>query len=294
MLFIYHPKAGKAQIRSKLADILDVFAEAGYEVTIYPTRKSADAKEITFRRRPEYDLVVCSGGDGTLEEVVAGMIRSGRQTPIGYIPAGSTNDFGRSLHLPKNMVKAARLIVDGQDFPCDIGSFNEDTFVYIAAFGIFTDVSYETQQDMKNLLGHMAYLLEGMKRLPTIRSYSLRVAYEGRVIEDDFIFGMVTNSTSVGGFKLITGKNVKLDDGIFEVTLIKQPKNPLELNNIMMSLLNRDIDTAAMYCFRTSKLEVTSSELLTWTLDGEYGGSHTAVTIENRRKAIRIRVGREQ
>ena len=290
MLFIYNPKAGKAQIRNKLADILDVFTKGGYEITIYPTQKSEDAMEKTRTRDRDYDIVVCSGGDGTLDEVVTGMIRSGFRTPIGYIPAGSTNDFGGSLGLPKNMVHAAESIVNGNNFACDVGAFNEDVFVYIAAFGLFTDVSYETGQDMKNVLGHMAYLLEGMKRLPAIRSYPMRINYEDTTIVDDFIFGMVTNSVSVGGFKRITGKNVKLDDGVFEVTLIKRPKNPMELNNIMVSLLNRDIDTDAMYCFRTSKLEITSTEPLSWTLDGEYGGTHTKVVIENICKGMDIRV----
>ena len=288
MLFIYNPKAGKAQIRNKLADILDVFTKGDYEITVYPTQKSEDAMEKTRNRSKDYDIVVCSGGDGTLDEVVTGMIRSGFRTPIGYIPAGSTNDFGGSLGLPKNMVHAAETIVKGNDFACDVGSFNQDIFVYIAAFGLFTDVSYETGQDMKNVLGHMAYLLEGMKRLPAIRSYPMCVTYDDTTIVDDFIFGMITNSVSVGGFKRITGKNVKLDDGVFEVTLIKRPKNPMELNNIMVSLLNRDIDTDAMYCFRTSKLEITSTDPLPWTLDGEYGGSPRLVEIENLQQALNL------
>ena len=155
MLFIYNPKAGKAQIRNKLADILDVFTKGDYEITVYPTQKSEDAMEKTRDRSKDYDIVVCSGGDGTLDEVVTGMIRSGFRTPIGYIPAGSTNDFGGSLGLPKIWMHAAETIVKGNDFACDVGSFNQDIFVYIAAFGLFTDVSYETGQDMKNVLGHM-------------------------------------------------------------------------------------------------------------------------------------------
>lgn len=290
LLFIYNPKAGKAQIRTKLADILDVFARNGYELTVCPTQKRDDARRIVAERSGDYELVVCSGGDGTLDETVTGMMQSGFRTPVGYIPAGSTNDFGGSLALPKNMVKAAETIVTGRNFPCDMGSFNEDIFVYIAAFGLFTDVSYETGQDMKNVLGHMAYILEGMKRLPSIRSYPMRVSYEDKIVVDDFVFGMVTNSVSVGGFKNITGKNVKLDDGVFEVTLIKKPKNPVELNNIMLSLLNRDIDTKSMYCFRTAELEMESVEPVAWTLDGENGGSHRSIRIKNIHKAIEIRV----
>lgn len=290
LLFIYNPKAGKAQIKNKLADILEIFAGAGYELTVAPTGKRGDARSLTASRSPEYDLVVCSGGDGTLDETVTGMMESGFKTPIGYIPAGSTNDFGGSLSLPKNMLRAAETIVQGKNFACDIGSFNKDIFVYIAAFGLFTDVSYETGQDMKNVLGHMAYLLEGMKRLPAIRSFPMEVSWEGHSISDDFIFGMITNSISVGGFKNITGKNVKLDDGVFEVTLIKRPRNPVELNAIMISLLNRDIDTNAMYCFRTSEVTFRSQEPVAWTLDGENGGAHTEAHIRNLCKAIDIRV----
>lgn len=288
LLFIYNPKAGKAKIRNKLADILDVFARANYEITVFPTGARGDAKKAMECRSKDYDLVVCSGGDGTLDEVVTGMFESGFKTPIGYIPAGSTNDFGGSLSLPKNMVKAAEIIVEGRTYACDIGSFNEDVFVYIAAFGLFTEVSYETAQDAKNLLGHMAYLLEGMKRLSSIKSFPMRVSYEDKVIADDFIFGMITNSFSVGGFKNITGKNVLLDDGVFEVTLIKRPKNPIELNNIMVSLLNHDIDTNVMYCFRTAELTLESMESVAWTLDGENGGSHKSVHIENICKGMDI------
>lgn len=291
MLFIYNPKAGKAQIRNKLADILDIFTRGGYEVTVRPTQKNGDAEEVTALRKPIYDLVVCSGGDGTLDEVVTGMMKSSFKTPIGYIPAGSTNDFGGSLQLPKNMLHAADVIVGGRNFPCDIGAFNEDVFVYIAAFGLFTDVSYGTGQDMKNILGHMAYILEGMKRISSICSYPMKVTYEDKVIEDEFIFGMITNSISVGGFKRITGKNVLLDDGVFEVTLVKIPKNPIELNNLMVSLLNRDIDNNSMYCFRTKELKLESRKPVAWTLDGEFGGTHKEVDIENWHAAIEIRVG---
>ncbi len=294
LLFVYNPKAGKAQIRNKLADILDVFTKEGYECTVVPTQKRGDARTVVAARHDGYDLVVCSGGDGTLDEVVTGMIQSGFRTSIGYIPAGSTNDFGGSISLPKHMVRAAQTAVTGRDFQCDIGSFchedGEDVFVYIAAFGLFMDVSYETGQEMKNVLGHMAYLLEGMKRLPSIRSFSMKVSWDGNELEDDFIFGMVTNSFSVGGFKNITGRNVKLDDGLFEVTLIRRPKNPIELNNIIVSLLNRDIDTGAMYCFRTANLRLESAEPVAWTRDGENGGSHTKVEIRNVCKGIDIRI----
>lgn len=289
-LFIYNPRAGKAMIRSRLSDILERLELGGYETVVRPTTKRGDACDYVKSCSPEAELVVCSGGDGTLDEVVTGMLASGKNIPIGYIPAGSTNDFGISLRLPKNMLRAAEIVLTGRDFPCDIGAFNEDIFVYIAAFGLFTEVSYETDQNVKNVLGHMAYLLEGVKRLSSIRSFPLKVSYEGRVVEDEFIFGMITNSVSVGGFKQITGKNVELDDGVFEVTLIRRPGNPMELNALIAALLNRDINADCMLYFRTGCLTVESREPVAWTLDGEYGGSHEKAVIRNRHKAITMRV----
>jgi len=288
LLFIYNPKAGKAQIRNHLLDIIDIFTKGGYEVTAMPTQAAGEAVSMVKDREDGYEIVVCSGGDGTLDEVVTGMMQCGSRIPIGYIPAGSTNDFASSLKIPKNMKAAAQTVVSGRSFLCDTGAFNEDNFVYIAAFGLFTDVSYETKQETKNVLGHMAYLLEGMKRIPAIKKFHFKVSHDGETIEDDFVFGMVTNSVSVGGFKRITGKNVSLDDGVFEVTLVKMPGNPIELNEIMAALLNRDIDTEYMYCFKSSEIRFESGEEVSWTLDGEYGGSHRTVTVRNCEKAIEI------
>ena len=293
MLFIYNPHAGKASIRSNLLDIIDVFTKAGYIVTAYPTQKQGDAIEATVRMAGDYELLACSGGDGTLDEVVTGMMKRDVRVPIGYVPAGSTNDFAKSLHISSNMMKAADTIVNGKAFPCDMGAFNDDTFVYIAAFGLFTDVSYETDQQIKNVLGHMAYIMEGAKRLGSMRSYHMKFTYRDQTgesveIEDDFLFGMITNSTSVGGFRKITGKHVHLDDGVFEVTLIQQPKDVLELNSIMMALVTRKIDSEHMYCFKTDYLVAETDEALPWTLDGEYGGSHTKVEIWNEKQALSI------
>ncbi len=290
MLFMYNPKAGKAQIRNHLVDILDVFVKEGYEVTVYPTQARGDAIKKTRRKKDKYDIVVCSGGDGTLDEVFTGMMQCKKKVPIGYIPAGSTNDFAVSLNLSKNMVQAAEDIVTGENFPVDVGVFNDDVFVYIAAFGLFTEVTYETDQQIKNVLGHMAYLLEGMKRLATIKTYKLKVTVGEEVIEDEFLFGMITNSHSVGGFQKITGNNVELNDGEFEVTLIKRPMNPIELNRVMAALVDRDIDTECMYCFKASEVRIESEEEVAWTLDGEFGGSHKEVTVKNLHKSLEIRV----
>ena len=215
MLFIYNPNAGTGTLKPKLSDVIDVFTKAGYEVTVYPTQKYHDGIEKMESCSDGYDLIVCSGGDGTLDEVVTGMRKRSYKAPLGYIPAGTTNDFATSLGIPKDILAAADTAVNGIPFPCDVGTFNNDYFIYIAAFGLFTDVSYETKQSMKNILGHLAYVLEGAKRIFNIPSYKIRVIHDGEEIEDEFIYGMVTNSRSVGGFKGIIGTNVVFDDGEF-------------------------------------------------------------------------------
>lgn len=293
MLFIYNPRAGKAQIRSNLLDIIDIFVKADYEVTAYPTQGAGDAVKAVKERRAGYDIVVCSGGDGTLDEVVTGMMQCDEKVPIGYVPAGSTNDFANSLKIPKSMIKAADVVVNGKDFACDIGKLNSHSFIYVAAFGIFTDVSYETKQDVKNVLGHAAYLLEGVRRLPMVRSYALKISYDDEIIEGDFLYGMVTNSFSVGGFRGITGKDILLDDGLFEVTLIRKPSNPIDLNNIIAALVDKRVKSEYIYTFKTSRLTVESEEAVSWTVDGEFGGEHTKAVIENEQKVLHIRIPNE-
>lgn len=298
-LFIFNPHSGKGLIKNHLLEITDILVKADYEVTVYPTQSRGDAERKMREREEDYALVVCSGGDGTLDEIVTGMIQSGFKTPIGYIPSGSTNDFAKTLKIPSTMRKAAELIARGKVLSCDVGRFNRDVFVYIAAFGLFTEVSYETPQEMKNMLGHVAYLLEGVRQLTNIKSYLIKVTYvsetgEEEVIEDDFIFGMITNSHSVGGFKSIAGNvfkgKVDLNDGLFEVTLIKVPRNPVELNSILASLAVADIDTQYMYNFKSGKLTFESEEEVAWTLDGEYGGKHTKVELLNDKGAMDILV----
>lgn len=288
LFFLYNPKSGKNMIKTKLADIVDHFVKAGYETIVYPTQAKGDAYERVMEYQSQVDVVVCSGGDGTLDEVVSGLMACGSETPLGYLPAGSTNDFANSLGIPKDMIKAAQAVTQGDICRCDIGSFNEDTFVYVAAFGLFTDVSYETSQDLKNVLGHVAYILEGVKRLLDIKSYHCVIETEEETLEGDFIYGMVTNSRSVGGFKHLTGKNVDMSDGLFEVTLIRRPKNALELNEIVASLLIAEDKSDMIRSFKTGKLIVRADEPIPWTLDGEYGGSHSDVQIENIKQAMRI------
>lgn len=291
LLFIYNPHAGKELLKPRISDIVDIFVKAGYEVVIYPTQSYRDAYRKVQECEPEeYDLIVCSGGDGTLDEVVTGMMTRRKRLPIGYIPTGTTNDFANSLHIPKNLLEAADNAVNGEVFPCDVGRFNDDIFVYIAAFGLFTDVSYETRQEVKNVLGHLAYVLEGTKRLFNVPSYRIKFTHDGESIEDEFIFGMVTNSRSVGGFRNMIGRQVVFDDGLFEVTLIRTPKNPLELQEIVAALLIEQINTKYMFTFRTGEITFESLEEIPWTLDGEYGGSHDEVIIQNYKQELSIMV----
>lgn len=295
LLFVYNPRAGKEMLKQRLSDVLDIFVKAGYEVTVHPTQAYRDAYyQIKEYEVGKYDLIACSGGDGTIDEVATGMMKRREMgkdvVPVGYIPAGTTNDFAKSLHIPRKPLAAADNAVKGVPFPCDIGKFNDSVFVYIAAFGIFTDVSYETDQAVKNVLGHMAYILEGAKRIFNIPSYKIKVEHDGEVIEDEFIFGMVTNSRSVGGFSNMVGKNIVFDDGLFEVTLIKTPKNPIALQEIIAALLIEQVDTKHMYTFKTKKITFDSVEEIPWTLDGEFGGEQDYVEIENVQKAMEIMV----
>lgn len=288
LLFIVNPHAGKGLIRTHLLDIVDIMVKAGFEVTVYITQKRGDATRKVLEEGAGFARIICSGGDGTLDEVMTGIMELRQDIPIGYIPAGSTNDFANSLGIAKDMLKSARAAVGDHLFPCDIGSFNKDTFVYVAAFGMFTEVSYKTSQQLKNIFGHLAYIMEGVKQLHDFSSYNMQVEHNGEVFQDEFIYGMVTNSVSVGGFKGMTGSNVKLDDGVFEVTLIRKPRNPIELNEILACLTNMIDDTDLIYSFKTEEVRITAKNPVAWTLDGEFGGEHQEVIIRNLKQKVKI------
>mgnify|MGYP004558637677 FL=1 len=291
VLFIVNPKSGKGSIRNKLLDIVDIFIKADFDLTLYISQSAGDARAKAKEVEGKYELIICSGGDGTLDEVISGVMECKNRSAIGYIPCGSTNDFAHSLKIPTSMTKAAEHIAAWKEFPCDIGRFNDDYFVYIAAFGLFTDVSYETSQDVKNVLGHLAYILEGMKKLTEIKSYPMKVESEEMTVEGNFLFGMVTNSTSVGGFRNITGKHVHLDDGVFEVTLIKTPQNILELNEIIQAVIaGKSENNKYFYQFRSSHVKFTSESPVAWTQDGEFGGYHEVVDVKNDKQALSLLV----
>lgn len=287
-LFVYNPLSGKGQVRFHLADIIDVLTKGGYDVTAHPTQAQLDAVDIVSAKGSEYDIIVCSGGDGTLNETIEGIMSLDVRKPIGYIPAGTMNDFASSLKIPRNMKAAAETIIQNHLVKVDAGSFNDVYFTYIAAFGAFTDVSYETRQELKNVFGSLAYIMEGMKKLNKIKSYYVKLKYNDVEIEDDFIFGMVSNSNSVGGMKGLSGKEVLLDDGIYECFFIRNPKNLIELQMTVNALLKRELDSEYFYFFKASEVEFHCDEEMPWTLDGEFGGVSKDVTIKNNHQAIDI------
>lgn len=293
MLFIINPRSGREQIKPKLLEILDLFSKAGYELQVYVTQSRKDATEAARQYGAGKDLVVCSGGDGTLNEVISGLVHLENAPVLGYIPAGSTNDYASSLQIPRAMMEAAENILTGSPFAIDIGRFcREQYFVYIAAFGAFTEVSYQTPQDKKNILGHQAYILEGVKSLAALKTYPMRVEWDGQVLEEEFVFGMVTNTLSVGGFKGLVTQSVALNDGEFEVLLIRTPRTPLDLSNIISYMFLKEEPNDYVHKFRARELKITSALPVDWVLDGEFGGSHTEVEIVNLKERMQILRGK--
>ena len=295
MLLIFNPVSGKSQIRTDLVDIVQILSDKDYLVTCYPTKCKGDARDMVMHRPDDYDVVVCAGGDGTVDEVVSGMMDSTDKplVPMGYIPCGTTNDFAASLGISSDMKQAAKAVANGKPVKFDLGLFNKDTyFTYVAAFGVFTEASYQTPQDLKNQFGHAAYVLQGRIDLGRIRTYHFRVESDEVSVEDDFVFGMITNSKSVGGFPDITGRSVDMSDGLFEVTLIKMPANFLELNDIVQYLNHTSDSSELVFRFKTSKITLQSSEPVNWTRDGEFGGSFDKVEIANLHHALEIIVPR--
>lgn len=290
LLFIYNPTAGKGQVSEGLPQILDVFTKAGWLVTAYPTQDKGDATRAARELGPRFDRVVCAGGDGTLSETVTGLMALDSPPLLGYIPFGSTNDCATTLDLPKVPVQAAAIAAgQGVPRPSDIGKLNGKPFVYVAAFGAFTQVAYDTPQDLKNTFGHLAYIMEGIASLPTITPYHLKVEYDGHILEDDFYFGMVSNAFSIGGIRLPKSEHVVLDDGLFEVDLIKKPVSIADVANGFQTLLDQTpMSAGARVHFQASHLIFTCDKPIPWTIDGEYGGNLPVNEVMNCQKALTI------
>ncbi len=292
LLFIYNPQAGKGEVQSKLSAILDVFTKKGWLTTVYPTQSKGDASAIAKELGSEFSRVVCCGGDGTLHETVAGLMTLSKRPELGYIPAGTTNDYSRNLALPKGLENLAGAAAGGCPRAVDVGSFNGRHFVYVAAFGAFTDVAYDTPQTFKNLFGHGAYVLQALSKLGNLKSYRLRVEHDGGSLEEDFLFGMVSNTVSVGGVLGLPAETVALDDGLLEAVLVRTPKNGGELNAALGALMRQTADEkAGVYGLHSAKITLMGEKSIPWTLDGEYGGEAERAEILVCPKAVTIVYG---
>ena len=288
LLFIVNLKAGKTKSTAPLFDAIARFSQAGYLVRLFITTRAGDACQAAAECGGEYDLVVCAGGDGTLNEVVCGLMTLEKRPPIGYLPNGSTNDFATSLKLSSNPAMAAAAIASGRATHLDVGRFNTRFFAYVASFGALTKASYSATQAAKNALGHLAYILEGLGSLDSLHSYRAKIEADGEVFDGEFIFGAVCNSTSLGGLVKLDPEKVQMDDGKFELLLLKMPKSPLDLQNLITGLLKMKYDAPGIIFRHVERVRLTTEDNIPWSLDGEYAPSCPLVEIETLPQAITL------
>lgn len=286
LLLIVNPAAGRTKSRAPLFDALTRFSEAGYLLSIHTTTGRGDATAVTVQNGADYDVIVAAGGDGTLNEVISGLMQLEQPPLLGYLPLGSTNDFAASLHLSRSPATAAAAMIRHPPRKLDIGRWNDRHFVYVASFGAFTRSSYAAPQAAKNALGHFAYILEGMKDLSTLRPYTIRLTADGEVLDGEYLFGAVCNSTSIGGLMKLDPERVVLDDGKFELLLIPSPKTPADLQKLVLALLEQQYDREGLVFRHVSSIHLETDEDLPWSLDGEYAPSSPSVNIENRQQAL--------
>ena len=291
LLIFINPNAGHAEIRSSLMEVLAIFCKGGYTPTVHMTPGPRDITRQIAARGTQYDLIVCTGGDGTLNEAVSGLMAlpNEKRPPLGYIPGGTVNDVASTLGLSKDPIRAAQEIVAGRLYPLDIGSFGPDRFfTYVAAFGIFTDVPYETPQEDKRIWGRLAYIMNGAGALGRLKPTHVRVYYEDRKEEADVLVGLVTSTTSVGGFKATKDLGISLNDGLYEMILVRATKTLAEFNLAATRALRLDFDNDSFISTQTGALRFEFDEPVSWTVDGEFGGSVTEVEIHNEHRAIDI------
>ena len=288
LLMIVNPRAGRNKSPAPLFDAAAILCESGYLLSIHRTTAPGDAASYAAREGGQYDVVVAVGGDGTLNEVACGLMQLQHPPLLGYLPQGSTNDFAASLRISSNPAEAAQAIVRHQPRMLDVGCWNQRHFIYVASFGAFTSTSYTASQAAKNALGHFAYILEGMKDLNTLRPYHIRLTADGEVLDGDYLFGAVCNSTSIGGLMKLDPERVVLDDGKFEMLLVPSPKTAADLQNLVLALLNQQYDSQGLVFRHVSSLRLETEEELPWSLDGEYAPSVPVVDIVNRQRALRM------
>lgn len=280
LLFIVNPRAGKTKSTAPLFDAVAAFSRAGYLVRVFVTEAGGQARDIAAKWGGQYDLVVCAGGDGTLNETISGLMQLEQRPPLGYLPNGSTNDFAASLHLHTTVVTAARAVAGGVPYSLDIGRHNDRYFAYVASFGAFTRSSYSASQAAKNALGHFAYILEGLGDLDSLRPYRCAIDADGEHFEGDFIFGAVCNSTSLGGLVKLDPKHVSMDDGTFELLLLRMPKTALDLQNLITAMTRMQYDYPGVIFRHVKNVVLTTNENISWSLDGEYAASAPRVEIQ--------------
>ena len=288
LLLVLNPTSGKRAGKRHLADVVDRFCRADYIPTVFVTASRGDARRIVRTHGGEADLVVCLGGDGTFNEVVSGLLEGGHTTPIGYIPCGSTNDFASAIGLDKAITNAITAVLEGEPHTYDVGQFGDRYFSYVASFGIFSRTSYATPQNVKNALGHLAYLLEGVKELFDIHPWHVKVEVDGTVIEGDYLFGAVSNSTSVGGVLTLDPDTVNMNDGLLELLLVKMPRNAVELSDCIRALAEHRYDTDTITFLNGSDFTVTADPAMEWSLDGEWGSGAATLRIRNLKDAITL------
>lgn len=288
MLFIMNPCSGTRKANKVLADILAIFNRANYTVEVYMTACRGDAARVAQEKADQFDVIVCCGGDGTFSETMSGILRAGSSTPMGYIPAGSTNDFATSLGLPTNLLKAAEVIAHGEPNPIDVGKFGDQYFSYVASFGAFTRTSYATPQKVKNALGHTAYILGGVQELSQIHKIHVRLEMEGETLEDDVLFGAISNSTSVAGIVNLDPNQVDMRDGLLEVMLVRSPKSLAEITECLSAIQSKKYNCRMITFCKASRIRVFADPDMPWTLDGEKADGLSEVLITNEHLAIRV------
>ena len=288
MLFIMNPCSGTKKANRYYMQLVELFNRSGYWVNAYLTEGRGDATRVTEELAAQMDVVVCCGGDGTFNETLSGLMAAGVDIPIGYIPAGSTNDFAVSLELPTGVMRCAKNIVEGVPVRYDAGLFNDRYFSYVASFGAFTRASYATSQSVKNTLGHTAYLLSGISEISQIRKIKVKFLLDGEAVEDEFLFGAVCNSTSVAGVLTLDKSVVDMRDGKFEVLLIRAPKNLTEINECIKAIQNKTYDCTMMTFRSASNIEVFMEEPVDWTLDGEYQPGLSEIRMKNCHLALQL------
>lgn len=290
LLLILNPNAGQKRGKRFLADIVQLYNGMGYDCVTYVTGAQGDAKRYLRENAADggYERIVCIGGDGTLNETVSGLAQSGVYCPVGYIPAGSTNDYAHTLSLSADIMQAARDAVEGVPFRFDLGRFEQRHFIYTASFGALARASYTTNQTAKNMLGYLAYVFEGIKEIPNIKPIHIAVESENGSFEGDYLFCGVTNTVSYGGIFKLDKERIRLNDGLFEVMLVKAPINPAQLTKIVVALHNQDMPSEMIEFFTAKQVRISTDQEVEWTLDGERGESGTCFNVENLHQRIEL------